>query len=26
MRTIPVGNAVNVERYVDSYDNVRDIV
>jgi len=26
MRTIPVSKGVNIERYVDSYDNVRDIV
>jgi Na+-translocating ferredoxin:NAD+ oxidoreductase subunit B len=26
MRTIPVGKAVNIDRYVDSYDNARDIV
>jgi len=26
MRTIPVNKGVNIERYVDSYDNVRDIV
>jgi NAD-dependent dihydropyrimidine dehydrogenase PreA subunit len=26
MRTIPVSKSVNIERYVDSYDNVRDLV
>jgi len=26
MRTIPVSKVVNIERYVDSYDNVRNIV
>jgi Pyruvate/2-oxoacid:ferredoxin oxidoreductase delta subunit len=26
MRTIPVSKGVNIERYVDSYDNVRDLV
>ena len=26
MRTIPINKGVNIERYVDSYDNVRDIV
>ena len=26
MRTIPINKAVNIERYVDSYDNARDIV
>jgi NAD-dependent dihydropyrimidine dehydrogenase PreA subunit len=26
MRTIPVNKVVNIERYVDSYDNVRNIV
>ena len=26
MRTIPVSKSINIERYVDSYDNIRDIV
>jgi Pyruvate/2-oxoacid:ferredoxin oxidoreductase delta subunit len=26
MRTIPIGKSVNIERYVGSYDNVRDMV
>lgn len=26
MRTIPLNKSLNIERYVDSYDNVRDIV
>lgn len=26
MRTIPINKAVNIDRYVDSYDNARDIV
>jgi ferredoxin len=26
MRTIPVSKGINIERYVDSYDNVREIV
>ena len=26
MRTIPINKGVNIERYIDSYDNARDIV
>jgi Na+-translocating ferredoxin:NAD+ oxidoreductase subunit B len=26
MRTIPIGKAINTKRYVESYDNVRDLI